>query len=85
MPRTKLDECLPDPSAVAKLIERYIKIERRITVDETVTKVGTSMTSYYRRMKDPGNFTLAELRQFGKTLKIPQEELSAALVKAIRY
>lgn len=39
MPRTKLDSARPNPGAVAKLIERYVKIERRITVEEVAGSV----------------------------------------------
>lgn len=85
MPRTKLDGVLPNPGAVSKLIERYIKIERRITVEEATGRANVSMTSYYRRIGDPARFTLAELRNFAKALKIPQDEMSAALAEALRY
>lgn len=85
MPRTKLDARLPNPGAVAKLIERYIKIERRVTVDEAVGRAGASATSYYRRLKSPGDFTLAELRNFSKALKIPPDEMLAAFAEAIKY
>lgn len=85
MPRTKLDGALPNPGAVSKLIERYIKIERRITVEEASSRANVSLTSYYRRIGDPARFTLAELRSFGRALKIPPEEMSAALAEALKY
>ena len=85
MPRTRRNNCLPNPSAMTRLIERYIKIERRITVDEAVELAGCSRTLYYNRMRDPASLTLAELRSFAKALKIPQEEVAAALADAIKY
>ena len=85
MPRTKLEGAQPNPRAVAKLIERYIKIECNCTVEMAVDKAGVSRSLYYNRMKDPTQFTLAELRSFSKALRIPQEEVSAALAEAIRY
>jgi len=85
MPRTKLDGALPNPGAVAKLIERYVKIERRVTVDEVTVRAGASVTSYYRRMKSHGDFTLAELRSFSKALKIPPDEMLSAFAEAIGY
>lgn len=85
MPRTKLDAALPDPGAMAKLIERYVKIERRATIEEVTSRAGTSAKSYYRRLEKPENFTLKELRMFGKALKIPQEELCDAFAKAVKY
>jgi len=85
MPRIRQNNFLANPAAVTKLIERYIKIERRITVDEAVGMAGCSRTLYYNRLRDPANLTLAELRNLSKALKIPQEEMSAALAEAIRY
>lgn len=85
MPRIRQNNFLANPAAVTKLIERYIKIERRITVDEAVECAGCSRTLYYNRIRDPASLTLAELRNFAKALKIPQEEVSAALAEAIRY
>lgn len=85
MPRIRQNNFLANPAAVTKLIERYIKIERRITVDEAVESAGCSRTLYYNRIRDPASLTLAELRNFAKALKIPQEEMSAALAEAIRY
>lgn len=85
MPRTKLDDRLPNPGAVAKLVERYIKIERRVLLDETLSAIGVSKKRYYSRMKDPEDFTFGEFRRFCKELKIPQEELLAACAEALRY
>lgn len=85
MPRIRQNTFLPNPSAVTKLIKRYIKIERQITLDEAVEMAGCSRTLYYNRMNNPANLTLAELRNFAKALKIPQEEVSAALAEALRY
>lgn len=85
MPRTKLDAALPDPGAMAKLIERYIKIENRITIDEATSRAGASTKRYYSRMKDPGDFTLKEMRMFGKALKIPRDELCDTFWKAVKY
>ncbi len=85
MPRVKLGENLPNPRAVAKLIERYIKIERRDTVEEAVARMGYSKGLYYRRLKAPEDFSLAELRRFGRVLDIPQEELAEAIAAALRY
>lgn len=85
MPRTKLDRVLPNPSAVSKLVEMYLKIECRCSIDQAVALANCSKGLYYRRIKSPANFTLAELRSFGKALKIPQEELVEAIAAAIRY
>lgn len=64
MPRTKLGALLPDPGAVVKLVERYIKIERRITVEQAIKRTC---------------LTLEDLRSFAKALEIPKEELLAAV------
>ncbi len=85
MPRTILDEYRPNPKAVSKLIERYIKIERHISVGEALDRAGYSRTMYYNRQKAPAEFTLAELRRWGKALNIPREEMAEALAEAIRY
>lgn len=85
MPRTKLSARLPNPDAVAKLIKRYTKIERGIAAGDVAEQAGFSQSLYYKRLKEPEKFTLAELRGFAKALKIPPEELTAALAEAIRY
>lgn len=85
MPRTKLDRVLPNPSAVSKLIEHYVKVECRCTLDQVVTSANCSKGLYYRRIRSPADFSLTELRSFGKVLKIPQEALVEAIAEAIRY
>lgn len=85
MLRTKLDALLPDLGAVVKLVERYIKVERRVTVEQAVEHTCLSRTSYYNRLKRPGDLTLEELRSFAKALEIPREELLAAVADAVRY
>ena len=85
MPRVKWSENMPHPEAVAKLIERYIKIERRDTVEEALSRAGCSKGLYYRRLNAPEDFSLAELRRFGRALEIPQEELAEAVAAALRY
>ena len=85
MPRTKLSEAVPDTMAVFKLIERYIKIERGYTVEETVERTGSSKGLYYRRSNNPKDFSLDELRRFGRILKIPPEEMLAVIAAALRY
>mgnify|MGYP001075731767 CR=1 FL=1 len=85
MPRVKLSERLPNPRAVSKLIEHYVKVESAISLDEMLARTRISRTRYYARLKDPGEYTLAEMRVLGKTLNIPKEELIAAFVEAIQY
>lgn len=85
MPRVKLSESLPNPRAVSKLIEHYVKVESAISLDEMLARTRISRTRYYARLKDPGEYTLAEMRVLGKTLNIPKEELIAAFVEAIQY
>lgn len=85
MPRTRLSGAIPNPRAVTKLIERYIKIERECTIEDAAARANVSRTLYYKRMKEPGCFTLAELRSFSKALKIPPEEMSAVLMEALKY
>lgn len=85
MPRSKWNDHLPNPAAVSKLIERYIKIERHVTVEETASRAGYSRTLYYKRIKEPADFTLAELRNFSRVLNIPEQEVITAFAEAIRY
>lgn len=85
MPRTKLDAMRPNPRAVAKLIEYYMKIDSNLNVLDTMSKASVSKNVYYSRMKEPEKFTLEELRKLAKTLKIPQEELTIAFEEAIKY
>ena len=85
MPRTKLSEAVPDTMAVFKLIERYIKIERGYTVEETVERTGYSKGLYYRRSNNPKDFSLDELRRFGRILKIPPEEMLAVISAGLRF
>lgn len=85
MPKTKLGGVLPNYGAVSKLIERYIKIERNTTVGSAAERAQVKRSTYYNRMNDPSGFTLQELRSFEKTLKIPREEMAAALAEALKY
>ena len=85
MPKTKLDHHRPNPKAVAKLIKRYIKIERDGTVEGIIPQTGISRTRYYSRMRMPGMLTLDELHLLAKTLRIPADELNAAVAEALQY
>ena len=58
---------------------------RKYSVEEVSSRTCVSQSSYYRRLREPDDITLKELRSFGKALNIPQDELSAALAAALRY
>lgn len=85
MPKTRLSVSLPDTRALAKLIEYYIKIEVDCAVEEALDRAGCTKSTYYRRIKAPEEFSLAELRRLGRALQIPQQQLVEAIMLVLNY
>ena len=67
---------------LAKLIERYVKVETAGTSKDACESVGIKYDLYRRRMNEPWNLTVEELQKF-RRLGIPTEELTEALSQAI--
>lgn len=82
MPKLKM---LHDPKRVSKLIQQYIKIERKSSVDSTASRIGMSKQTLYNRIEDPDSLKLREVRRIGQALGIPPEELLDAVSAALRY
>lgn len=86
MPPTKSNRPPPNPSAVARLIKWYVKAaawERACKVVEVVRPVWSTRVTYYRRINNPQDFTLGELRDLAKALKIPRKELLEAIAEDV--
>ena len=87
MPRTRLDQPRADPDAVRRLINRYARAEREISLEAAVGTgyVPCTVQTVYNKMKEPEKFKLCELRGLAKALKIPWEDMSKALAAALGY
>ena len=57
------------------LIAKYLAL-RNVDTADFIASIGMNKSTYYRRMKEPGLFTVAELRAIGNCLRIPREEIA---------
>lgn len=80
MPRVKLG---PSTSDLMKVIRRYAN-EAESGIEESLAGTKLTVSRYYRRLKDPEEFTVEELRQVSRAFHIPWEELQSALERAIK-
>lgn len=80
MPRVKLG---PSTSDLMKVIRRYANESER-GIEESFAGTRLTVSRYYRRLKDPEEFTVEELRQVSRAFHIPWEELQSALERAIK-
>ncbi len=67
---------------LAKLIERYVKVESAGTSKDACESVNIRYDLYRRRMREPWKLTVEELQKF-RRLGIPVEELVEAVAIAI--
>jgi DNA-binding phage protein len=67
-----------------KKAKKYMEITGKIAKYARMTGIGTQelaasalmgRTTYYNRLRDPGNFTIDELCRIGKRLHIPPDEM----------
>lgn len=80
MPRVKLG---PSTNELLKVIRCYANESER-GVEECLAGTKLTVSRYYRRLKEPGEFTVEELRQVSRAFRIPWEELETALERAIK-
>ena len=57
------------------LIAKYLSL-RNVDTADFIASIGMNKSTYYRRMKEPELFTVAELRAIGNCLRIPREEIA---------
>ena len=57
------------------LIAKYLAL-RNVDTTDFIASIGMNKSTYYRRMKEPELFTVAELRAIGNFLRIPREEIA---------
>ena len=57
------------------LIAKYLAL-RNVDTADFIASIGMNKSTYYRRMKEPELFTVAELRAIGNCLRIPREEIA---------
>ena len=60
-------------SELAGTIKKYMEI-RHITADKLAVAGQMSRRTYQNRMKEPGTFSLDEIRRIFDRLKVPEEE-----------
>ena len=80
MPRTKLG---PSTSELLKVIRCYANESER-GVEECLAGTKLTVSRYYRRLKEPEEFTVEELRQVSKAFRIPWDDMQQALERAIK-
>lgn len=79
MPRVKLG---PSSNELVKVIRKYANEAER-GVDECLAGTRLTVSRYYRRLKEPEEFTVSELRQVSRAFHIPWAEMENALQRAI--
>ena len=57
------------------LIAKYLAL-RNVDTADFIASIGMNKSTFYRRMKEPDLFTVAELRAIGNCLRIPREEIA---------
>lgn len=78
MPATKLSARLEAQKQLARLIRIYVSANQT-TMADCADRMKIGPATFYRRMKNPGEFTLSELSLLRTTLGIPQEEILEAI------
>lgn len=78
MPRTKLASHAEDQRLLARLIEIAMD-DHNTNARKTADKMGFGFVTLYRRLKNPGSFTLDELVAARKILNIPLDEMIEAI------
>ena len=61
------------------LIAKYLAL-RNVDTADFIASIGMNKSTYYRRMKEPELFTVAELRAIGNYLRIPREEIATIVL-----
>ena len=61
------------------LIAKYLDL-RNVDTADFIASIGMNKSTYYRRMKEPELFTVAELRAIGNCLRIPREEIATIVL-----
>ena len=80
MPRVKLG---PSTNELLKVIRSYANENER-GIEDALGGTKLTVSKYYRRLKDPEEFTVEELRQVSRAFHIPWTELQTALERAIK-
>lgn len=77
MPRTKLDKSRKHEKLLV-LIKGTAATQGKQASD-LANMMGCSISTVFGRMREPGNFTLAELEGLGRGMHIPIEELRQSI------
>ena len=78
MPNTHLSARVEAQRQLDRLIRMYVSANRT-SLKELSKRINCSPSTLERRMNNPGNFTLAELRLLRMVLGIPQNEMTEAI------
>lgn len=82
MPKVQLTQEEQMALELQALIQKYMVL-RQLTARDLWTGLGMSKPTWYKKMRNGGNFTLTELRMLQRRLRIPGEELSAVIGVAV--
>lgn len=74
MPRVKQKPISKKDKELVAVIRKYIYI-RGVNVEDLAIAMRMSESTYYNRLKTPGNFSIEELRKISSKLDLPAGEL----------
>lgn len=78
MPKIHLTQEERQDVQLHALVQKYRTI-REVSSETLAKKMGMSMPTYYRKIKEGHSLTMREIRSLQSGLRIPREELLAAL------
>lgn len=74
MPRIKQKSISKKDKELVGVIRKYIYI-RGVNVEDLAIAMRMSEATYYNRLKNPGNFSIEEIRKISKKLDMPTGEI----------
>lgn len=74
MPRLKQKPISKKDKELVAVIRKYIYI-RGVNVEDLAIAMRMSEATYYNRLKNPGNFSIDEIRKISKKLDMPTGEI----------
>ena len=74
MPYVKMAECVKRNRSIVAAI-KYGMSQQDVSADSIAKAINKDRTTFYRRLKNPGDFTLSELWIISAKVRIPIEKL----------
>lgn len=79
MPRIRESNINKRDRELIAVIRKYTYITGT-TIQDVSISMRMSEATYYNRLKNPGNFSIEEIRKLSKKLNIPQEEILSCIL-----